>query len=346
MARPDYPEEGLHPQVRFHLRRLRLPVRAIRFHIPLVLGLLQPQSQRINRGYWIVEEWMPLRPYLLNQNQKHNMGKRIPPFLAAMLALGVLRPAVSVQAENAPYVNAAIAETEFSSITAQDMEVIRSKKILLVGYSGSLCMRGGLRSLACGNNMYCILPGCCASSTFDYSIRDGIPVPADAFSLQNFVHYKGPNDGGVAPESFDEEIRTKFSNIIDVAMIHGDAAWGNYKTIMDQLRADFPNINFIYTTPSYKSYCETDPAIIEERAAYIASIRSSYKNVAPLYDLAALTSDDGTCGNQACAAYFTSDCIHYNSAYIESLMGKAFLVMLHKLFANPDAQSPTPPTNL
>src|SRR4030043_115543 len=72
----------------------------------------------------------------------------------------------------------------------------------------------------------------------------------------------------------------------------------------------------------------------------------SYKNVAPLFDLAALTSDDGTCGNQACAAYFTSDCIHYNSAYIESLMGKAFLVMLHKLFANPDAQSPTTPTNL
>ena len=77
------------------------------------------------------------------------MGKRISPFLAAMLALAVLGPAVSVQAENAPYVNAAVADTEFSSITAQDMEVIRSKKILLVGYSGSLCMRSGLRSLSC-----------------------------------------------------------------------------------------------------------------------------------------------------------------------------------------------------
>src|SRR4030042_1055198 len=332
MARPDYPEEGLHPQVRFHLRRLRLPVRAIRFHIPLVLGLLQPQSQIINRGYRIVEEGMPLRPYLLNQKQKHDMGKRISPFLAAMLALSVLCPAVSVQAEDAPYVNAAVADTEFSNITVQCMDIIRSKKILLASYSWGLGMRSGLYSVPDDYGYIYNTVGIHYSADYDVRAAGSYNViPSNAFEVAvvpMLVHYIGLGDGHTVPE-FGNLIRNGpwyFKNVIDVAMVFGDDPYDNYPATFDALRSDFPNIKFIYTTSGLA-------AITDSRGPWMrswsANIRALYKNVAPLYDYEYIVNDDGRCGDGYCPEYSTDPAgIHPNTRFINNRAAKGFLLML------------------
>src|SRR4030042_7181282 len=202
-----------------------------------------------DRGYWAVEEGMSLRPYLLNQKQKHDMGKRISPFLAAMLALAVLGPAVSVQAEDAPYVNAAVADTEFSNITVQCMDIIRSKKILLVSYSWGLGMRSGLYTLPDTYGSIYNMVG--VNYSADYNVRDAGGnyniIPSNAFSLKNFIHYIG--SGEANPEGMGQLLRGSpwyFKDVVNVGMVFGDAAWGNYSTVMDAMRSEFPNIKFIY----------------------------------------------------------------------------------------------------
>ncbi len=244
--------------------------------------------------------------------------------------------AVPVQAENAPYVNAAVADNEFNHITAQCMDVIRSKKILLASRSWGFGMRSGLYTLPDSYGSMYNMVGLDYSADYDVRVGGLSAIPTNAFSLKNFVQFVWADS---ATGEMDQLIRNgphNFKDVIDVAMLFGDSAYPNYFEIFDALRSDFPNIKFIYTTIGFES--SDYPDRNSGYATYSAQIRATYQGIAPLYDEGLMCNDDGRCGDQYCPEYSTDPAgLHPNTIFINERLAKGFLVLLSKLYC--DTQS-------
>jgi concanavalin A-like lectin/glucanase superfamily protein len=278
---------------------------------------------------------------------------------SAMLACGavvvLLSVAGKVTAQDAPYVNGAIADAEFKKITAADMDRLRQLKILFGSRSFGQNMGNGIRSLAAKNPIYKFPASRFEASTFKTN-GDNSVFPPDAFDKVNWVHdwvIASPWSKRIfTMKSLLEEAPHFYQDDIDVFMIYyhgGDAkTYPVYAKEMDGMRQRNPHIKFIYVTAGFEG--PKQARFNASAAAFSDLVRKNYKGKVPLYDLSHILNDDGRCGNQYCPEYSSDPAqVHPNNTVAEERMAKGLLVILHKLFIENQpagsTEAPTTPEN-
>lgn len=280
----------------------------------------------------------------MNMHKQNQMiGLRLWTFLFFMLILGRV-----AAGDPAPYVGAKEADEGFKTLTAEDMEMLRGKKILFASRSFGLNMRNGLAALKGEEPKMDLLNSYQRYDVFraggDLSI-----IPADVFSETNFVHFLAtywPHTKRI--EELDTLIRKpphEFGKKIDVAMIYFHTAqpgmFDFYSEKMDALRKDYPHIQFIYVTSGFMA--ESRAKDNEGSAAFGELMRKEYKGKVPLYDLGAILNNDGACGNQYCPEYSKDPAgVHPNETFAEQRMAKGFLVILRDALKNAPARVGAP----
>jgi fibronectin type 3 domain-containing protein len=248
----------------------------------------------------------------------------------------------------APCVGAYEADTFFPTITSNEMDALRTKKILFASRSFGLNMRNGLEDLKNQNPKYDLL-----SSYVRYDVMNnglGI-IPTNVYSSYNFVHFLAtywPHTKRL------EEVETllrdppyTFGTQVDVVMVYFHYAllsvFDTYTNVFDTLQADYPNIKFIYVTAGLM-----DTNHVTENTnsmAFSAKVRTAYKGKVPLYDLGYILNNDGECGAGYCPEYSTDPAgVHPNVDFAEQRMGKAFLLILRDAFFGSACTSSVPPT--
>ncbi len=244
-----------------------------------------------------------------------------------------------------PYVGAKEADDGYKTLTAEDMDMLRGKKILFASRSFGLNMCKGLSALKKENPDMDFLSSYqrfnVPKSGGDLSI-----IPVDVFEETNFVHFLAtywPHTKRI--EELDTLIRNaphNFSEKIDVAMIYYHTAQPSlfevYSEKMDALRRDFPHITFIYVTSGFMA--ESQAKSNAGSAAFGELMRTEYKGKVPLYDLGMILNNDGACGNQYCPDYSKDPAgVHPNLTFAEQRMAKGFLVILRDALKNAPAKT-------
>ncbi|NLF32924.1 MAG: hypothetical protein GX591_18815, partial [Planctomycetes bacterium] len=243
-------------------------------------------------------------------------------------------------ANDAPRVGGWEADSLFPTITAADMEVIRSKKILLASRSFGQNLRAGMVQLEGQNAMYHL------NYTGGFQvISEGIgAVPDDIFQTYDFVQYYctyWPHTARVT--EFDSIIRQKFHDDVDAAIIFFHyttmGTWTTYTTIMDSLRLDYPDIQFIYVTSGCSPVAD-DPNNVGSRD-FSQAILSTYLGDVPIYDMNSILSThlDGTPNVNANGVPYMCDefsddaaGVHPNTDAGEQRMARGMLVLLKQMF--------------
>ena len=253
-------------------------------------------------------------------------------------------------AQNAPYVGAWEVDTFFDNITSNEMDVLRTKKILFASRSFGLNMYNGLTSLAASNSMHNILDDYIRYDVFSAG-GDLSVIPTNVYENYNFVHFLAtywPHTKRI--EEFETLIRDEphsFHEDIDVAMIYfhyTDAiVIDQYTNTMNQLQADYPHIKFIYVTAGFMDINHVTENTLS--ATFSANMRSTYKGKAPLYDLGYILNNDDACGLGYCPDYSTDPAgVHPNTDFAQRRMGKAFLLILRDSFFGSSCTSSVPAT--
>lgn len=260
--------------------------------------------------------------------------RRIIPVMAFFMCV-----VVSAQEAAAPYVDSKITKERFKEITAEDMEMLRGKKILFASRSFGLNLCNGLRALAKEDKRYDFLSSYQRYDVFKAG-GDLSVIPADAFEKTNFVHFLAsywPHTKRV--DEVDTLMREKpheFGKKVDAVIIYFHTAqakgvFEHYSEKMDALQADFPNVRFIYVTAGFMAPSRSK----ENEAAHVFSenIRKKYKGKAALYDLGAILSDDFRGGHAYVPEYSKDPAgVHPNLDAGQTMMAKGFLLVLRDAF--------------
>jgi hypothetical protein len=238
----------------------------------------------------------------------------------------------------APYVDSKTTKERFKEITAEDMEMLRGKKILFASRSFGLNLRSGLASLARQDKKYEMLSSYVRYDVFKAGGDLGV-IPADAYKEKNFVHFLAtywPHTKRV--EEVDTLLRKKpheFGKTVDVVIIYFHTAtpknFDQYAAKTDALRRDFPNIRFIYTTGGFMA--DSRAKYNEQSHAWSQLVRKRYKGKMPLYDLGKILSDDFRSGHAYCPEYSKDPAgVHPNLDAGMTMMAKGFLLVLRDTF--------------
>ncbi|MBN2581870.1 MAG: hypothetical protein JXL80_02305 [Planctomycetes bacterium] len=242
----------------------------------------------------------------------------------------------AVAMAQAPYVGANEADNEFANITAADMDIIRTKKVLFASRSWGLNTGNGLTSLANQNPMYRL------NRIWGINVMYGEDIPVDVYETYDVVNFLATYWPWTARvDELDNYIRTRYHDDIDAAIIFYHLAapslYDYYTQKMDALRRDFPHIKFIYVTSGVSTLAD-DPSN-PPSCQFGQMILDNYRGVVPIYDIKDIVSThaDGTsAGCRMCPEFNTSgDNIHPNLMFAQERLGKAFLLMLYKLFCAP-----------
>jgi PKD repeat protein len=264
------------------------------------------------------------------------------------LATAALLSGSAASAQNAPYVGAYEADNFFSTITTNEMNVLRTKKILFLSRSFGINMVEGLARLEAKNPVYDF-----NSSYIKYEVQTfGLgTVATNAFANYNFVHcmatYYPHTQRLIELSTLLRDPPYSFGTQVDVVMVDYHTAtaalFDTYKSTMDSLQAEFPNVKFIYVTSGFSGpQYATDNA---NSAAFGALVRAEYKGKVPLYDWGYILSNDGECGDVSCPENITDPTgLHSDSPIGEERVGKAFLLMLRDLYFGSGCTNLAPPT--
>ena len=258
--------------------------------------------------------------------------------LVAVTAMGDLPARAADKRAPAPYVDSKAIKEHFKDITAEDMAMLRGKKILFASRSFGLNLRGGLQSLARKDKKYDLLSSYVRYDVFGAQGDVGI-IPADVYKEKNFVHFLAtywPHTKRV--EEVDTLLRKKphaFGKIVDVVIIFFHTAmpknFKQYATKMDALRRDFPNVRFIYTTGGFMAKKRAKDN--EQSHAWSELVRKRYQGKVPLYDLGKILSDDFRSGHAYCPEYSKDPAgVHPNLDAGQTMMAKGFLLVLRDAF--------------
>jgi len=272
---------------------------------------------------------MPLRPLLLRS-------------LVGSLVL--LTAAASIApADPAPYIDSRAIKERFDSITAADMDALREKRILFASRSFGLNLRSGLIALARQDPKYEFLSSYERYDVFkaggDLSI-----IPSDIFEQKKFVHFLAtyyPHTKRM--EEVDTLMRKaphSFGNQVDAVIVFFHTATPNnfkqYASTMDALQRDFPKARLLYVTSGFMA--DSRQKDNDNSHAWSEQVRKRYQNVAPLYDMGKLLSDDFRCGHNYCPEYSKDPAgVHPNTVEGETALAKGFLLLLHETFRSSDA---------
>jgi hypothetical protein len=248
----------------------------------------------------------------------------------------------------APYVGAAEADKEFSRITAADMEIIRSKHVLFGSRSSGLCLREGLVRLAGQNRMY-LLP---IGPTYDIAGKERKEIPDDAPKSFAMIHYLFTLGSTSERAKEFEGLVSRFAPQLDAAMLDIHVLGADLgpsraapdrmpidelTQTLDRLRKEHPKVRFVYAT------CRLVPdpnSAANEKAWQLSEVLlKKYRGQVPLYDWRSLLSThaDGTSdGHLTCLEFnINHDKMHPNSPFAKERLGRAYLVMMYKLFCSP-----------
>jgi len=245
---------------------------------------------------------------------------------------------VRAEPVGASYVDSKAIKERFESITDADMEMLRGKKILLVSRSFGLNLVKGLTAIARDNPRYDFLGN---YERFDV-FRGGGDVniiPSDIFGTKKFVHFLGTH---WPLTKRLEEMNTllanppsEFGKTVDAVIVFYHSAipeiFDDYAKTMDGWRAQYPKIKFIYVTSGYMGpkHAKSNEASF----GFGEKVRAQYKGQQPLYDMAAILSDDFRDGNVYCPEYSADPAeVHPNLPAGEIMMGKGFLLVLKEAF--------------
>ncbi len=262
------------------------------------------------------------------------------------LALLVSALAVAVRAQ-APYVGAAEADREFDRITAEDLRTIASKKALIVSRSFGQNLLDGLDRVAARKPGFKVAY---ARNLANLHMGDPMSkVPADVFEKNSIAHVL------ITIEPLDKRIDQaaellrhppwEFGKKADVVMVeyHGSKPefFPTYQKKMDALAREFPNIRFIYVTSGLMPR-ENDPGN-EASWAFGELVLKHYKGKVPILDWRDLlsTRPDGTPVGHQMVPEFNAyprgnpDRTHPNSDFAEERLGRAWWVLMYKLFCAP-----------
>ena len=282
-------------------------------------------------------------------------------FLAWVIA-GVSGFSFCARGEDAAplYVDARAIKERFSTITDEDMDMLRGKKILFGSQSFGANMAHGLVLLAKEDKKYDLVSSYQKYSFTDWSEKAGADkgknflltrLPADVFSQFNFVHF------GITiypwskrTEEMDTLIRCEphsFGRMVDAAMIFfhtGPSAkeFEYYAQKMDAMQADFPKIRFIYCASglSGPKFARNN----ENSFAFSELVRARYKGKVPLYDMGKILSDDYRDGHVFCREYSNDPAdLHPNLPEGEKMLAKGFLLVLRDAFRAPWPPEKLPP---
>lgn len=280
-------------------------------------------------------------------------------FLLILILLGTHVLRAAAESDPAPmYVDARAIKERFSTITDEDMEMLRSKKILFGSQSFGVNMAQGLELLAKENKKYDLVSAYHKFSYTDWSEKAGAnkgknflltQLPADVFSKYNFVHFIitiYPWTKRV--DELDTLLRAEphsFGKTVDVAMVFyhtgpSPAEFEYYAKKMDALQADFPNVRFIYCASglSGPKFAKNN----ENSFVFSELVRARYKGKAPLYDMGKILSDDYRDGHVFCHEYSTDPAdLHPNLPVGEMMLAKGFLLVLRDAL-----RAPWPPKQL
>ncbi|NRA38616.1 MAG: leucine-rich repeat domain-containing protein [Planctomycetes bacterium] len=245
----------------------------------------------------------------------------------------------------APYINSQAIKERFDSITATDMDLLRSKKILFASRSFGLNLNGGLAQLAKKNNMYAFLD---SYQKFDVFKAGGDVkiIPADIFKDKNYVHFLATYWPHTKRIDEIESLLTKnphqFHETVDIAIIYFHTAkasiFDTYAAKMDAMREAYPNITFIYVCSGYMAEKKSDAN--DQAKLFNDQVIARYKGKVPLYDLGAILSDDHRDGNWYCPEYSKDPAgVHPNLEAGQSMMAKGFLLVLHEALSGSSSGS-------
>jgi len=258
---------------------------------------------------------------------------RLRPVAALLLFLLPLQVAFA----NAPYVGSDEALQGFDQITPEQMTELRQKKILFASRSFGLNLHNGLRHLAKQNPDYLLLDDYERYNVFKAG-SDLTIIPADAFAEKDFVHFLAtywPHTKRI--EELDTLIRQdpwQFGDQIDVAIIYFHFAmpgsFKKYSETLDALRADYPDVKFIYVTGGFMeagAHAKSNAQSVE----FNKLLKDRYLGEVPIYDLGDILAKGGAPGF---AEGYSKDPagVHPDTDEGEIAMAKGFLVMLQQLY--------------
>lgn len=257
-------------------------------------------------------------------------------------------PAAERPCSQSPFVDSLAVKTRFADITESDMDLLRGKKILFASRSFGLNMCNGLKALARQDAKYEFLSSYQRFDVFKAGGDVGV-IPADAFDRANFVHFLTtywPHTKRV--DEMDRLMRKAphhFGKQVDVVIIYFHTAlpkaFDHYATKMDSLRADYPQVHFIYVTAGFMAASRAKDN--ENAHAFSQKVRARYKGKVPLYDLGAILSDDFRSGHAFCPEYSKDPVgVHPNLDAGQTMMAKAFLLVLRDVFQQPQTAKEGP----
>lgn len=258
---------------------------------------------------------------------------RIIPVLGLLLASWI--PAPATRAAEAPYIDAKAVKERWSTVTPADMEKLRQCKVLFTSKSIGLNLVTGLGLVGKQNKAYDLVEG---FQRFDVEKKGGLPVvPADIFQTAHFVHILGtryPLPKRV--EELDDLMRKEpwqFGNKVDVVMaVYAEVkpeVFADYERLMDGLVRDFPRLRVIHATTSIFAPGEVADRSRKNMEDFNALLRARYRGKAPVFDLAAVLSDDYREGPVMLPEYTKDPTgVHPSQPAGMTVMGRAFILAL------------------
>lgn len=245
----------------------------------------------------------------------------------------------SLWSGEAPFIDSKAIKERFATITAKDMDELRTKKILFASRSFGLNLRNGLTALAKQDKKYDLTGSYQRYDVFRAG-SDLKVVPADAFAKSNFVHFLAtywPHTKRV--EEMDTLLHKEpwsFAKFADIVIIFYHTATpaltDTYLTKMDAWRAEFPKIRFITVTAGFMGPSKSKDN--EAAHAFSEQVRQRCKGKVPVYDLGAILSDDFRVGHMYCPEYSKDPAdVHPNLDAGQVMMAKGFLLCLRDALA-------------
>ncbi len=254
-----------------------------------------------------------------------------------------------LKAEDAPYVDSKAITERFDRISAADMDLLRSKKILLATRSFGLNLCKGLGQLARQDKKYELLASYQRFDVFKSGGSTAI-IPPDIFGTRNVVHLLfTPYPLSKRLEEVDAVLSSppqQFGSKVDVVYMDYSTVqpdiFDAYRKNMESWQSQFPNVRFIYVTGGMKG--PKQASANANAHAFGEIVREKIKGKAPLYDMEAILSGDWRAGPLICPEYSADPVeVHPNLPAGETMLAKGFLLILKEALAmNPITPAKAP----
>ena len=266
---------------------------------------------------------------------------RLPSLIVLMMLASSAAAAVAAAPTAAPFIDSKAIKERFADITAAEMDSLRQKKILFCSRSFGMNICGGLKKLGQQDAKYQLMDSYQRFNVFK-SGGDLSVIPADAFQKSQFVHFICSVHPYVKrAEEMDTVLRKPphaFAAKVDAVVVLFDEAnapaFAGYAAILDAWRRDFPKIRFIASTGGFES--PSFARANDEAHAFGDLVRARYRGKVPIYDIAAIESDDFRVGHAYCPEYSRDPAgVHPNTELGETTLAKGFILALRDAFRSP-----------